>query len=122
MFVRDKYSLGVVPHRQQPLPMNGRWTSRVADNDFFADPRAIGRFVDFHADLDTVRVSCAGTLVGALPTVLVEPPDDHRPAHVLTAAGLRTAFQARITAMSGPPPKPATGAVPGIKGSFSEGW
>lgn len=82
---------------------------RIAGNDYSVDPRMIGRFVDVHSDLDTVRVSCAGTLVGAHRRCWSSHQTITDAAHVVTAAGLRTAFKARTAAMRGPAARPTTG-------------
>jgi hypothetical protein len=37
---------------------------RIAGNDYSVDPTVIGWFVDVHADLTTVTVTCAGLPVG----------------------------------------------------------
>jgi len=36
---------------------------RIAGNDYSMDPSVIGRFVDVHADLTHITVTCAGTVV-----------------------------------------------------------
>jgi Mu transposase-like protein len=62
----------------------------------------IGRFVDVHADLDRVRVSCEGRVVADHPRSWARRVVVTDPAHVATAARLRTASQheqaARATA------------------------
>ncbi len=90
---------------------------RIAGNDYSVDPAVIGRFVDVHASLDTVMITCAGTPVGAHARCWSSHQTITDPAHVVTAAGLRTAFQARTTAMRGPAARPATGvgAVVGVR-------
>ena len=85
---------------------------RVAGNDYSVDPNVIGRFVDVHAGLTTVGVTCAGT-VWPPPAVLGGAPDHHRPRPCLTAAALRTAFQARTATIRGP--AAAAGAVVGVR-------
>jgi len=82
---------------------------RIAGNDYSVDPRVIGRFVDVHADLDTVRVSCAGALVGGHPRCWSSHQTITDAAHVAIAAGLRTAFKASTAAMRGPTARPTTG-------------
>ena len=37
---------------------------RIAGNDYSVDPTVIGWFVEVHADLTTVTVTCAGLPVG----------------------------------------------------------
>ncbi len=82
---------------------------RIAGNDYSVDPKVIGRFVDVHAGLALVSISCAGTPVGAHQRCWSSHQTITDPAHVATAAGLRTAFKARTTAMRGPAARPATG-------------
>ncbi len=90
---------------------------RIAGNDYSVDPAVIGRFVDVHADLDTVSISCAGTPVGAHQRCWSSHQSITDPTDVATAAGLRTAFKARTTAMRGPAARPTTGvgAAVGIR-------
>jgi len=70
---------------------------RVVSNDYSVDPSVIGRFVDVVCDLTTVTVTCAGQVVA----VHLRCWDTHQsitdPAHVATAAVLRTAYQTRHT-------------------------
>ena len=82
---------------------------RIAGNDYSVDPSVIGRFVDVHADLTTVSISCAGALVGFHQRCWSTHQSITDSAHLATAAGLRTAFKARSIAMRGPTPRPATG-------------
>ena len=37
---------------------------RVASNDYSVDPAVVGRFVEVSADLTSVTITCAGTVVG----------------------------------------------------------
>ena len=62
----------------------------------------IGRFVDVHAGLGRIAVTCAG-----LPVAFHQRSWDARqtitdPAHVATAAVMRTAFKEQTAAMRGP--------------------
>jgi len=93
---------------------------RIAGNDYSADPAVIGRLVDVHAGLTAVAVTCAGTVVAAHQRCWAA----HQrcwaarqaitdPAHVTTAAALRTACQARAVAARGP--AAAAGAVVGLR-------
>ena len=90
---------------------------RIAGNDYSVDPAVIGRFVDVHASLDTVTITCAAIGVGVHQRCWSSHQTITDPAHVVTAAGLRTAFQARTAAMRGPTSRPATGvsAVVGVR-------
>ncbi len=67
---------------------------RLDSNDYSVDPHAIGRFVDIHADLDRVRVRCAGRLVADHARVWARGLTVTDPAHVVAAKALRAAFQA----------------------------
>jgi transposase len=84
---------------------------RIAGNDYSADPAVIGRFVDIHAGLTTVEVTCAGTVVAAHERSWAARQTITDPAHVTAAAALRTACQARAAAARGQAP----GAVVGIR-------
>ena len=114
--VADAAAMGALPPLAPSLGTSTRvrlgrdYYVRILGNDYSVDPRVIGRFVDVHADLDTVRVSCAGTPVGAHQRCWSSHQTITDPAHVVTAAGLRTAYQARTAAMRGPTARPATGA------------
>lgn len=90
---------------------------RVAGNDYSVDPAVIGRFVDVHAGLDTVTITCAGTSVGVHQRCWSSHQTITDPAHVDTAAALRSAFQARTAAMRGPATRPANGvgAIVGVR-------
>src|SRR5665648_363464 len=75
---------------------------RVAGNDYSVDPHMIGRFVDVHAGLDHVAVTCAGMLVASHPRCWATHQSITDPAHVLAAAELRGAYRARSAATRGP--------------------
>jgi len=75
---------------------------RVAGNDYSVDPHVIGRFVDVHAGLDHVTVTCAGTLVASHQRCWATHQNITDPAHVVAAAELRGAYQARTAATRGP--------------------
>jgi hypothetical protein len=81
---------------------------RVAGNDYSVDPTMIGRFVDVHAGLGEVVVTCAGTQVAAHVRSWSTHQTITDPDHVAMAGQLRTAFQARTAAMRGPVPAPGT--------------
>lgn len=89
---------------------------RIAGNDYSVDPSVIGRFVDVHASLDVVTITCAGTAMGTHQRCWSSHQTITDPAHVATAVGLRTAYQARTSAMRGSS-SPATraGAVVGVR-------
>lgn len=90
---------------------------RIAGNDYSVDPAVIGRFVDVHAGLDTITITCAGTSVGVHQRCWSSHQTITDPAHVDAAAGLRSAFQARTAAMRGPATRPVNGvgAVVGVR-------
>ena len=81
---------------------------RVAGNDYSVDPTMIGRFVDVHAGLGEVVVTCAGTQVAAHVRSWSTHQTITDPGHVAMAGQLRSAFQARTAAMRGPVPAPGT--------------
>jgi transposase len=84
---------------------------RVAGNDYSVDPHMIGRFVDVHAGLDHVVVTCAAILVASHQRCWATHQSITDPAHVVAAAELRGAYQARTAATGGP--QAATGAEVG---------
>ena len=86
---------------------------RIAGNDYSVDPSVIGRFVDVHAGLTQITVTCAGRPVAAHERCWATRETITDPAHVATAAVLRKAFQARTAASRGP--GPASGAVVGLR-------
>jgi len=75
---------------------------RIAGNDYSVDPSVIGRFVDVHADLTRITVTCAGTTVATHLRHWGYRATITDPAHVATAKTLRAAFRARTAAMRGP--------------------
>ena len=81
---------------------------RVAGNDYSVDPTMIGRFVDVHAGLGEVVVTCAGTLVATHVRSWSTHQTITDPAHVTLAGELRSAYQARTAAMRGPVAAPGT--------------
>jgi transposase len=84
---------------------------RVAGNDYSVDPHMIGRFVDVHAGLDEIVVTCAGILVATHLRCWATHQNITDPAHVVAATELRSAYQARTAATRGP--RAATGAEVG---------
>ncbi len=66
---------------------------RLDTCDYSVDPAVIGRFVDVHADLERVRVSCEGRVVADHPRSWARRVVVTDPAHVAAAARLRTAYQ-----------------------------
>ncbi|MEZ5119934.1 MAG: IS21 family transposase [Candidatus Nanopelagicales bacterium] len=86
-----------------PVPLGLGWHHRIRlgrdyyvrldSNDYSVDPHAIGRFVDIHADLDRVRVRCAGRLVADHARVWARGITVTDPVHVTAAKVLRQQFQ-----------------------------
>ena len=75
---------------------------RIAGNDYSVDPSVIGRFVDVHADLTRITVTCAGTVVATHLRHWGHRASITDPAHVATAKTLRAAYRARTAALRGP--------------------
>ena len=75
---------------------------RIAGNDYSVDPTVIGRFVDVHADLTAITVTCAETIVASHLRHWGHRATITDPAHVATAKTLRTAYRARTAALRGP--------------------
>jgi len=86
---------------------------RIAGNDYSVDPSVIGRLVDVHAGLDQVVVTCAKRVVATHERCWGTRVTITDPAHVVTAAALRKAFQTRTAAMRGP--VVGTAAVVGVR-------
>ncbi len=88
-----------------PIPLHLGWQGRIRlgrdyyvrldTNDYSVDPSAIGRLVDVTADLDRVRVRASGRLVAEHDRVWARGMTITDPAHVETAARLRSQFQHR---------------------------
>lgn len=68
---------------------------RVAGNDYSVCPSVIGRMVELRCDLHRVQARCAGVLVADHPRSWARALTITDPEHVVTAKGLRTAFQQR---------------------------
>lgn len=66
---------------------------RVASNDYSVNPQAIGRFVEVHADLETVRITFEGRDAGTHQRSWGRGQTITDPAHVQAAKVQRTAFQ-----------------------------
>jgi transposase len=82
---------------------------RISGNDYSVDPTVIGRFVDVHAGLTIVTITCAGRDVGVHQRCWSSHQTITDPAHVITAGVLRTAFKARTTTTRGPASLTGTG-------------
>lgn len=64
---------------------------RVAGNDYSVDPLAVGRKVDIVADLDQVRVTCAGRDVGTHPRCWAAHQSITDPVHHAAALAMAAA-------------------------------
>jgi transposase len=67
---------------------------RLASNDYSVDPTMVGRFVDVTADLTSVTITCAGTVVGRHQRCWARHQTITDPAH--RAKALELAHQARL--------------------------
>lgn len=86
---------------------------RIGGNDYSVNPTMIGRFVDVHAGLTEVIISCAAAVVGTHVRCWGSRQTITDPVHVAVAAELRTAVQARTAALRGP--VAATGTEVGLR-------
>ena len=117
--VDDRAAMGVLPPLAPAVGTSHRvrlgrdYYVRIAGNDYSVDPSVIGRFVDVHAGLAEVVVSCAGRLVAIHRRCWARGRTITDPAHVEVAAQLRTAYKARTAAMRGP--VAAAGAQVGLR-------
>jgi transposase len=68
---------------------------RVDANDYSVHPGAVGRRVEVVADLDQVRVTCAGRTVAVHPRCWADHQTITDPEHAAAAAALRQALTAR---------------------------
>ncbi len=106
--VADVAAMGVLPPIAPAVGTTERvrlgrdYYVRIAGNDYSVDPSVIGRLVDVHAGLTAVTVRCGSLVVAVHDRCWSSHQTITDPAHVATAAGLRTAFKARTTAMRGP--------------------
>jgi hypothetical protein len=66
---------------------------RIDANDYSVDPAMVGRWVDVLADLDEVRVFCAGRRVAAHHRCWARGQTITDPAHHAAAAALRRAHR-----------------------------
>jgi hypothetical protein len=71
---------------------------RVDSVDYSVDPRAIGRFVDVHATLNTVVITCGGNVVGTHERCWANRITVTDPAHVQIAKTLSHVFAAQRSA------------------------
>jgi hypothetical protein len=71
---------------------------RLGGNDYSVHPAAVGRRVEVHADLDTVTVTCAGTVVAVHPRIWASHQTITDPDHHAAAVPLRAAPRAATSA------------------------
>ena len=118
--VDDRAAMGVLPPLAPAVGTSHRvrlgrdYYVRIAGNDYSVNPTVIGPFVDVHAGLQEVVVSCAGELVATHRRCWARGRTITDPAHVEVAARLRTAYKARTAAMRGGP-MAAAGAHVGLR-------
>ena len=84
---------------------------RVLGNDYSVDPTVIGRFIDIHAGLSVVSFTCAGVDVGVHNRCWDSRRTITDPAHVATAALLRSAYRTRSDAGTAAVTTPAAPAA-----------
>lgn len=117
--VADTAAMGALPPVAPVVGITSRvrlardYYVRIAGNDYSVDPTVIGRFVEVHAGIEVVSVTCAGRLVGTHARSWGSGQTITDPQHVAVAAVLRTAFKARTAAMRGP--AAAAGAQVGLR-------
>jgi transposase len=117
--IDDRAAMGMLPPLAPAVGTHHRvrlgrdYYVRIAGNDYSVNPSVIGRFVDVHAGLQEVAVSCAGKLVATHQRCWARSQTITDPTHVEVAAQLRTAYKARTAAMRGP--LAAAGAQVGLR-------
>lgn len=117
--IDDRAAMGMLPPLAPAVGTHHRvrlgrdYYVRIAGNDYSVDPSVIGRFVDVHAGIEEVVVSCAGRSVATHQRCWARSQTITDPAHVGVAAELRTAYKARTAAMRGP--MAAAGAQVGLR-------
>ena len=94
-----------------PIPLHLGWRNKIRlgrdyyvrldTNDYSVDPTMIGRMVDVAADLHRVRVRTEGRLVAEHGRIWARGTTTIDPAHVATAARLRSQFQQPRAAAAG---------------------
>jgi len=66
---------------------------RIDRNDYSVDPRSIGKFVDIHASLTEVIITCDGQIVARHTRSLAAGQNITDSAHVTAAAVLRAHYR-----------------------------
>ncbi|OLT04987.1 transposase [Kocuria sp. CNJ-770] len=79
--------------RRSRIRLGRDYYIRQAGNDYSVDPAAIGAMVEVLTDLDTVTVTSEGQILAAHQRAWAKNMTITDPAHVVTAATLRAAFQ-----------------------------
>ena len=79
--------------RRSRIRLGRDYYIRQAGNDYSVDPAAIGAMVEVLTDLDTVTVTAEGQILAAHQRAWAKNMTITDPAHVVTAATLRAAFQ-----------------------------
>jgi hypothetical protein len=95
-------------HKQVRLPRD--YYVRIGSNDYSVHPAVIGRRVDVHADLETVRAFCDGRLVADHARCWAARQTITDPAHRAAADRLRRDHQ-HLTAAGGMAARAAGGAL-----------
>jgi transposase len=97
----DRAAMVALPPLAPPVGLTHRirlgrdYYVRIDSNDYSVDPRAIGRFVDVHADLARVVVTCAGQVVADHDRCWDTRRTITDPAHQATAKQLRADLAAQ---------------------------
>jgi len=97
----DRAAMVALPPLAPPVGLTHRvrlgrdYYVRIDSNDYSVDPRAIGRFVDVHAGLGRVVVSCAGQVVADHDRCWDARRTITDPAHRVTARQLRADLAAQ---------------------------
>jgi transposase len=75
---------------------------RLDGNDYSVHPGAVGRLVEVTADLETVRVTCAGRAVAVHDRCWARHQTFTDPDHAAAAVGLRDAHRSTLRALTRP--------------------
>ena len=95
----DRQAMLLLPKQAPPTGLALRtrlardYYVRVDGNDYSGDPRFIGRFIDVHASLTKVTLTCSGLPAGTHPRSLQQRQTVTDPEHVTVAARLRSRYQ-----------------------------
>lgn len=117
LLATDRAAMRALPPVAPRVGWNGQvrlgrdYYVRVAGNDYSVCPSVIGRVIDLTCDLQRVQARCAGQLVADHPRSWARALNITDPQHVVTAKGLRQAFQQRERISGAPGPVVRTGDV-----------